>query len=300
MLTAEQLAGTARGQNIYAVETSADGGAYEIRGLRGGAYNITVRSDAGDAPKDGWHVEVGTAATVEKDLVLEDGGSVDGTVADSEGTPIASTRIELRSSDDWSAGEGARSNASGHFTIDNVRPGKYLVVASRGLWSGELRKPGSTDDAKQGETVVVRAGQTTNVRLVVESMVGTISGDVVGVDGAPITDAFVVSARESDAAGATRSQVTETRWDGDDDKPVVTDTTGAFTLTKLSPGTYTVRAFRKGGAEAYVEHVAIGGTAHPPDHADRLDRRQGAPRRRQRARTARVRRRRPHDRLPPR
>jgi hypothetical protein len=39
---------------------------------------------------------------------------------------------------------------------------------------------------------------------------------------------------------------------------VLTDTDGRFTIDKLSKGTYTVRAFRKGGGEALVEHVALG------------------------------------------
>jgi len=49
-------------------------------------------------------------------------------------------------------------------------------------------------------------------------------------------------------------------WWGDD-RPVLTATDGSFQVTGLSPGKYTVRAYRKGGGEAIAEHVATGGTA---------------------------------------
>jgi hypothetical protein len=69
----------------------------------------------------------------------------------------------------------------------------------------------------------------------------------------------VSAARESDAAGGQRSSIQQTRWSWDE-KPVLTSVEGSFTLTKLSPGNYTVRAYRKGGGEAVAEHVAIGST----------------------------------------
>jgi hypothetical protein len=42
---------------------------------------------------------------------------------------------------------------------------------------------------------------------------------------------------------------------------MLTSVDGAFTLTKLAAGNYTVRAYRKGGGEAVAEHIAIGSTA---------------------------------------
>jgi hypothetical protein len=74
-----------------------------------------------------------------------------------------------------------------------------------------------------------------------------------------VSDAFVVAARESEAAGTAKSAVADTRWDADD-RPVVTGLDGRFVVTELPPGTYTLRAFRKGGGEAIAEHVPVGGT----------------------------------------
>jgi membrane-associated protease RseP (regulator of RpoE activity) len=75
-----------------------------------------------------------------------------------------------------------------------------------------------------------------------------------------VSDAFVSAARESDAAGATNAGAYQTRWSWNE-RPVVTAIDGAFTLTKLVPGNYTIRAYRRGGGEAIAEHVAVGGTA---------------------------------------
>ena len=127
-------------------------------------------------------------------------------------------------------------------------------------WRDQLRKPGTTDDAKQGERATVKANQVTTVKLVVESQSGTIKGTVVDAEGKPVPDAYVSAARESDAAGAQKTNVQETRWSWDE-RPNLTSPEGAFTIGKLSPGSYTVRAYRKGGGEAVAEHVAVGSTA---------------------------------------
>jgi protocatechuate 3,4-dioxygenase beta subunit len=124
-----------------------------------------------------------------------------------------------------------------------------------------MRKPGANDDAKTGEKVAIKPGQTASVRLTVESISGSIKGSVADADGKPVSDAYIIAARESDAAGANKSNTAaQTRWSSDD-KPVLTTVEGAFTVTKLSPGNYTLRAFRKGGGEAVTEHVPVGGTA---------------------------------------
>jgi protocatechuate 3,4-dioxygenase beta subunit len=286
-VSAQTIGGAARDKKAWAGDSSQKDGSYRLKGLKAGTYKVEVDSDEGVGPKDGWKVDV-KGREVVQDLVLDDVGTIKGTVVDAEGKPVTGVHVEARAiaRDSWWWGGGTvRSNDDGSFTLEGNRAGEYRVYAHRGAWGDELRKPGTDDDAKQGEHVTVHAGQTASVRLVVEAQSGTIKGVCVDATGKPVTDAFVTAARESDAAGNQRSSVGETRWSWDE-KPQLTGTDGAFVVSKLSSGAYTVRAYRKGGGEAYVEHVAVGtstklvfkptgelaGLAHrdggPPDEID--------------------------------
>jgi protocatechuate 3,4-dioxygenase beta subunit len=258
---AQTIGGAARDKKGWSSDTSQKDGTYRLKGLKPGTFKLETDTEQGVGPKDGWKVEVKSAEVVQ-DLVLDDVGTIKGTVVDPEGKPVAGVHVEARAIEGgWNWGSSSvRSNDDGSFTLEGNRAGDYRVYAHRGEWGDELRKPGTNDDAKQGERVSVHTAQTATVRLVVEAQSGVIKGTCVDAAGKPVTDAFVSAARESDAAGNQRSSVGETRWTWDE-KPVLTGTDGAFTLPRLSPGSYTVRADRKGGGEAFVEHVAIGTTA---------------------------------------
>jgi protocatechuate 3,4-dioxygenase beta subunit len=262
-LQARVVGGPARAKDGHRSDTSAHDGAYELTGLKPGSYQLELETDRGVPPQDGYRVEVAPGETVTRDLVVDDGGTIRGTVADAAGKPVVGVEVHARAGANFTwrwPGTTPRSDDTGAFTLEGVKPGDYHVVAQRS-WFDTLRKPGTTDDAKQGERVTVRAGQTSTVRLVVESQAQAIRGTVVDAAGKPVDDAFVSAARESDAAGARPSNVSITRWDWGDEKPALTGVDGAFTIGKLSPGKYTLRAYRKGGGEAVAEHVPAGGTA---------------------------------------
>src|SRR5262249_47474082 len=121
-----------------------------------------------------------------------------------------------------------------------------------------LRKPGTTDDDHQGEKVTIAAGATANVTLTVEDASGTITGKVLDGSGAAVTDAFLRAVRESDAAGASSATASSQAHWGWGKQPAVTGPDGTFTIDDLSPGNYTVLAYRQGGTEAKLQHVAVG------------------------------------------
>ena len=253
---ASTIGGAARAKGGWGGDTTQRDGHYELVGLKPGSYRIGVSSDHGIGPKDGFKVDVAAGAKVEKDLVLDDAGAIKGSVVDASGKPVAGVRISARSTTGmWGWGDNNTSDEAGNFTIEGLRPGDYRVTAQR-TWNDQLRKPGTTDDSKQGEKVTVRPNATASVKLVVESQTGSIKGVVIDSGGKPVPDAFVSAARESDAAGSQQTSVAETRWEWDD-KPVITSVDGTFTVAQLSPGMYTVRAYRKGGGEAVAEHVAL-------------------------------------------
>ncbi|HTL34300.1 MAG TPA: carboxypeptidase regulatory-like domain-containing protein, partial [Kofleriaceae bacterium] len=267
-LWARSTGGAARSKTGWGGAESKRDGTYEMKGIKAGSYKVEVSSDVGRGPADGWKVDVAANAVVEKDFVLDDGGKISGTVVDEKGKPVSGVHVNTESLNrgwEW-GGNSVRTKADGTFLIENLRPGDYRVTAQAGDWSNNLRKPGSDDDAQQGERATVTLAKVANVKLVVESQSGVIKGSVVDSAGAVVSDAFIVTARESDAAGSNESAVNQTRWTWDD-KPVLSNVDGTFTVTKLSPGKYTVRAYRKGGGEAVVEHVAIGSTTKLVIHA---------------------------------
>lgn len=259
---ARSVGGAPRARQGWGGAETKDDGAYEMPGLRPGKYVLEVQSDKGLSPSEGWPVELAAGAQLDKDLVLDDSGAIAGNVVDSQGSAVGgiTVRGQALANRAWSRFTSMnKTQPDGSFEIDNVRPGEYRVVAQRG-WGNQLRKPGTTDDDQQGEVVTVAIGKTATVNLVVEAQTGVIEGTVLDTSGAPAPDAYVSAARESDAAGAQRTSVSQTRWSWDN-KAVMTALDGTFALEKLSPGNYTVRAYRKGGGEALAEHVAVGSTA---------------------------------------
>lgn len=259
-----QSTGDARAKTTWGSDLTQADGSYELRDLSPATYNLSIDTSRGVAPREDAKVDVPAGATITKDLVVDDGGAIEGLVVDSQGKPVDGVVVNARAiaAQMWSWNMTPnRSSDDGSFHIDSLRPGDYRVIAQRG-WSDALRKPGTTDDAEQGEKTTVIAGKTATVKLVVEAQTGVIKGTVVDAAGAPISDAFISAVRESDAAGSNQSSAQATRgwgW-GDEDRPVLTGPDGAFTITKLAPGKHTLRAYRKGGGEAIAEHVAVGST----------------------------------------
>ncbi|HEY4175919.1 MAG TPA: carboxypeptidase regulatory-like domain-containing protein [Kofleriaceae bacterium] len=243
---------------------SAPDGTYELKGLRAYTYSLEVASNDAVPTKEPTKVDVKLGATLTQDFTLDDGGTIVGTVEDQTGKPVEGVVVNAEAQESRTImfiDARPTTDATGAFKLEHLRPGKYDVsVMKSDAWQA-MRKPGTTDDDKQSESVSVEAGKPATVKLVIETPNGSISGTVVDSAGTPVTDAFISSARESDAKGSNGSSVGGTRdewWGGG--KPVLTSTEGAFTVTKLSPGNYTLRAYRKGGGEGVVEHVTVGTT----------------------------------------
>lgn len=250
--------GEARAQRGWAHDTTDADGTYAMRGVTPGEYELEVEAESAPGPDPGPRAKVTTGQEVRVDIELDAGGTLTGTVVDTAGKGVSGATIWLQGTK-WGNKSG-RSGDSGAFEIPGLRPDDYRVLAFRSS-TGSMRKPGSTDDDVQGERVKLVAGQTANVRLVVESQDGVITGTVTDASGQPVPDAYLSTRRESDAAGAAEgAAAAQTRW-GWDQKPVVTDTGGTFKLTELAPGRYTIRAYRRGGGEAIGEHIAVGSTA---------------------------------------
>lgn len=237
--------------------SSGPDGSYELRGMRPGSHHLDVSSARAPGPEAGLEVEVASGAVVERNLVLDDGGTLKGTVVDGQGAPVAGMYIHAQLPNGrfrLPTGE-CRSEATGAFTCDALAAGEYRVRATSSRFP-RPSMPGSNDG---GQPVTVRANEVSTVKLVVEAQSGAIKGTVLDGAGKPIQDAFVAAARETDGPGGRGRGVYETRWTWDT-RPNLTTADGSFTVPRLAAGKYTVRAYRRGGGEAIAQHVEAGST----------------------------------------
>jgi hypothetical protein len=252
--------GDPRAQYGWGSTETATDGTFQMRGLQAATYAFTVHRDGAVSLKD--PVEVDVSHDVEGvRITLPAGGGIEGKVVDGSGNPVSGVDVWANGDRwEWQGGQ-TMSRDDGSFAFPAIRPGTYHLEAKY-RWTS-VRAPGTKDDDVQGTLATVKVSETTKVRLVVESQNEQIHGDVVDEHGVALSDAFVEAEREPEnagaAAGSARRNMSGWSW-GNVRTPVLTDLDGHFTVTKLSPGSYTVRAFRKGGGETVSEGVRTGST----------------------------------------
>ena len=234
-------------------------GSFELAGLLPGEYLINL--SAWKPPRATPAKPIPATLTNGKDLEglrleLPATGEVKGSVRDAKGRPIARATVAMYDGVHW---QNTAAGDDGGFRFPHLAAGEYRLTARRG-WGDPMRAPGTSDDDVQGEKVTVREGAVEQVQLVVEPSDGRITGVVRDADGAPLADAFIEATRESDSAAQASGQAMRSgRWGSFWETPELTDPDGRFALEDLQAGKHTLRAHRKGGGEAILEHVELGG-----------------------------------------
>jgi thermitase len=192
-----------------AVQTDA-AGQYAINDVPQGSYQVVASKEGYETVSLTVNVLSETTAVANfslNEIVIL--GSITGSVTDAEdGLPIVGVTVS----------DGSRtvlSDASGQYTISDVPPGSYQVVARK-----EGYESSSLTVAVLEETTAVA-----NLPLTRIILLGAITGAVTDAgDGSPV-------------AGATVTDGTRT---------VLTDATGQYTISDVPPGTYEVVAGKEG------------------------------------------------------
>jgi len=231
----------------FARKDSGVDGTFTLGGLKAGAYVVGAWSRT-HAEQGHAEVTIGSdGASIPLRLVLRTGGSIEGTVLDEDGVPVANARVLPMSK----IGLGTLTRDDGTFVLRALSPGPTKLTVYR---EGE-------SDLGARQSVIVSASEVTHVTLRVEREAGEIRGKVVDGSGTAVAEALVTWTREREASGKKgggSSDDARALRNGFGSKPVSTDGSGAFAIGRLASGRYTLRAHRRGGGEVVVEHVAIG------------------------------------------
>ncbi|TMQ14683.1 MAG: carboxypeptidase regulatory-like domain-containing protein [Deltaproteobacteria bacterium] len=148
-------------------DTTDASGRFTVRGLAPATYTVTANTRTlGAAHQD---VVVARGRPAELTFVLVP-SSLAGIVVDSRGEPVENARV-IASSDALGVYDLVHSDASGHFDLGGLLPGRYQIVA---------RRP---DSAVDGPAVEATTADR-RIRLVVSEPAG-ITGRVI-LDGAPV------------------------------------------------------------------------------------------------------------------
>jgi Carboxypeptidase regulatory-like domain len=152
-------------------------------------------------------------------------GSISGTVTDTnDGTGIAGATVTLSG-----GGSGSTTtDGSGNYAFSNLNPAGYTVTASKTSYTA-----GSGSSAN----VTVTAGNTSSAPLTLTSTLGSISGHVTDSK----TLAAISGATVQIASGAS----------------TVTDSTGAYTFSGLTAGTYSLTASKTGYVSGTNNPVSV-------------------------------------------
>lgn len=238
-------------------------GRYELRGMKSGQYYFQVSRFLKRPQQANLSVEVPEGIAVHQvDLDLPQ-SAIRGVVVDSDGAPVAGVRVQAGLQQGGIDGASGllgiilnnavtqdRTNASGVFEMRGMAAGVYRVVATGRRARGAARE-------RYGD--VQRAGVRLDGIAAVDGLTlvlpraGRVRGIVVDASGAPVEGAEVHCVGE-DGAGASRRR---SDLFGLQTRPARTDAAGRFEVSRLTPGSYTVRADAEGLAAGVQEGVWV-------------------------------------------
>jgi hypothetical protein len=173
-------------------------------------------------------------------------GSISGSVGDSaKGTAVVARMIAFRDKRDNQPADGyfADTDTSGNYTIGDLPPGDYYVLAlPLGSYApGFYSVTGITTSWKRGTKVTVNGSGVSGIDIFVRPFNRTVVGfTYVGGSVSTVTGTGGTLAKRLAATGVNGTLVYATASDGTIAGYGVTDETGAFTIPGLAPQTFSI------------------------------------------------------------
>lgn len=232
---------TAISENGMAHADADANGRYALEHLAPGTWTVSVAAGKGAGGDAGSTKPVSVAAgdDIALDFTLGGGFSVSGTVI-SRGAPLAEAHVSF-SLDEGGEGVSAsgESGKDGAYRVAGLPAGSYEVM----VWKqGE----GNFDSCRLPSRVAV-SGDLAGQDIVLPS--GVIAGTLTDGGGAPVEDVRVrCEKKDEDRKNSAESEVEKQMLDLFSSKK--SGRSGAFELTMLGAGTYTLTAEKKGAGRA--------------------------------------------------
>jgi protocatechuate 3,4-dioxygenase beta subunit len=255
--------------------TTDASGRFTLRGLSPGRWSVELHGDGFLLAQEPSKVDVaeGTVAA-ELRVTMRRGESVEGTLVDLDGTPVAGADVDVAPIDGAGRVTRAVTREDGSFRAIGLPEGDAEITARLGY--DELR--GADGVALVREKVRVAKGGARGVKIAVERLSGFVRGRVVDAAGQPIEGALVDANRiDATTAAAERDpSVADLAPNPRLSRPIgerraITDADGRFRIERLpiaaggdglgrpSSAVYDVRAMRPGGSSALSPRVAVFG-----------------------------------------
>ncbi len=226
------------GQTLIGSAVTDPNGFYQIQNLSPGNYTVTASKATYQTQAIGATVTAGATTTVDFALVLTP-GTISGTVTDAVTTsPIEGASVSVFSGQTFIA--NALTDVMGNYTIPNLAPGQYTVIARAGT---------TYQTASQGATVI--GGMTTTVDFALQLNPGAITGTVTNAsNGQPLPGTTISVYSNLTVIGSA-----------------LTDANGLYSINELAPGNYTVVASAPGFNSSAVGAIVTANTTTVVDFA---------------------------------
>lgn len=253
------------GSELNQARTASTGleGEYEVTDLPSGRYAVSVTRN-GYLPlsygqrsygEPGMPIELGDRQVIEKmNFTLERAGVVSGRVLDEAGEGVGGAYVWVMQSQFFRGQRRfvpinpthGQTDDTGQYRIFSIPPGEYIVQAAfRETWMSDGQAPQmlayapsyfpSTANPLEAARVKVGPGQESHAVdiTLVPGRAATLSGTVLGSDGAPLPRASIAMTQQTAGpGGAMMSFIGSTTADAE----------GKWRLTNISPGEYQLRA----------------------------------------------------------
>jgi len=257
-------------------QPSDDQGNYEMSGIKPGDYLVQVSRFRGRPEQTSLTVEIPEGVRdFRYDIDLPD-SYLAGRVQDKQGNPLSSIMVKLGIQDGGESVDGmlglilrngvsqARTDKDGNFKIKNVAAGTYRLTASGGRRRGFGGRGGggrgARGNSKYGDVALdnINVNGVTPVDgvVLILPMAGSITGTVVDGNGTPVANAQINYTAERPSRSRRMDRAIGDLF-GLQSAPVRTGTDGRFTIPRVTPGRYRVRAEIEGLAPGTADDVVV-------------------------------------------